>query len=104
MNITVAANGDISIDTNGTNPKEVVALLNEFTKNQGLNNQQPSLNDLQYETWEYLVENDCKRGVAVAGLARDKDVTNGTASQRMITLARGGHAYRVSSGHYRANM
>jgi hypothetical protein len=61
-----------------------------------------SMNKLQYETYSYVVDNDCEEGIAIDALARHFGIKPGAAGQRLQTMARAGHLKRISQGRYRA--
>ena len=60
------------------------------------------LNKVQFDLWEYLVDNDCEAGVPIAAVARHFELNEGCAGQRLSVLTNNGYAYRVGRGRYRA--
>jgi hypothetical protein len=61
-----------------------------------------SLNRTQYEMWEFLVDNDCERGVHRSAAEQHFGLSYSCAGQRLGRLVRAGLAYRVGAGWFRA--
>jgi len=59
------------------------------------------LNSLQYETWSFLVDNDCQNGIHVNAVARHLGISDSAASTRLRRLVSMGYAVRLSTGYYR---
>ena len=60
------------------------------------------LNDLQYATWEFLVDNDTPGGVHLTAVARGLGISDTAAGCRLRRLQMMGYTSRVSVGRYRA--
>lgn len=59
------------------------------------------LNAVQFELWEYLVDNDCEAGIPIAAVARHFNDSESKMGQRLVRLCDTGYAYRVGRGRYR---
>jgi DNA-binding MarR family transcriptional regulator len=60
------------------------------------------LNQIQYRTWQYLVDNDAAGGIHVSQLAHAFGITNGSANGRLTALLKMGYASREAKGYYKA--
>ena len=56
----------------------------------------------QYDTFSYLVDNDCEEGVPIDAVARHFGITSDAAGQRLSVMARSNLIRRVTAGRYRA--
>lgn len=116
MKIIVALNGEISIETNGSDPKAIAALIRELHKpakktktapapaepvDTGLA-VDPAVSPQQMQTWQWLVNNDAPTGRSAQDLADALGLENGTAGLRLSRLVQNGLAHKVSRGLYRA--
>ncbi len=81
--------------------RDVVGSLDFQPRPAGYLNGTQSLNTQQYQTWSYLVDNDCEVGVHRAAVAREFNITVGAAGSRLSALVSLGYASRPSIGHYR---
>lgn len=62
----------------------------------------PELNEIQFKTWSYLVDNDSDTGVHISAIARHLGIKKDNACWWCQTLLQKGYAMRVSRGYYRA--
>lgn len=99
----------VHVNTDGTLDFDVqtaddIKLLREATTN-GHSTEPPmtvALNEIQYEAWTFLVENDNEFGVHFLRYAEAKGISEKAAQQRLRTLMEMGYAKRVARGKYRA--
>lgn len=113
MKITVwARTGDVTIDTNGSEPKAVAELLRELQRPEKARQapaepapemvEEARLSEVKFAVWEWLVAHDAETGRSIQevadGIGRHYDV----ASNHLRELVNTGVVYRVSRGLYRA--
>jgi hypothetical protein len=124
MKIHVNTDGTFDVDLNGTdNLAEAAKFIREIQRTHQ-NSPEPEveepvieapkktgkrgkvfgsdLNSLQYNTWTWLIEHDTEAGVHFTAMARDMEITEKAATQRLARLAVLGYAERVGAGKYRA--
>ena len=113
MKIVVALNGEVSIESNGTDPKTVAELIRELQHPSKKKKAAPapapepeveevSLSSAQLETWQWLVDNDSMMaGRSAADVAAALDINVPAAQHRLSMLVKNGMAHRVSRGLYR---
>jgi len=109
MKITVAPTGEISVETNGSNPADVAALLREIQRpaTPDRSDDTPvSLNDMQGALYDWLVTHDAPMGIHTAAVAKHFGISNGAARHRLYKLVEMGLAKSVGltprAGLYRA--
>lgn len=101
MKVHVNPDGTMDFDVQSADD---IKLLREATTN-GHNAEAPktmALNEIQYEAWTFLVENDNEFGVHFMRYAEAKEITDKAAHYRLKTLVNMGYAKRVARGKYRA--
>lgn len=120
MKINVSPDGTVSFDISTNTSAEVVEIIEQLRNSktgirqlpdisQKVQRTQPTtqkngveLNSLQYETWEFLVDNDCSDGVHISAVARGFGIPHDAAGCRLRRLTDKGYAIRVAQGYYRA--
>jgi hypothetical protein len=115
MKVDITPDGAIHVDSNGSTPGEIAAFTlsvqrelrqqqaeAEAAKVNGDLQRPVSLNDLQGETYDWLVAHDVEQGVHLSAVAAAFMLTKEAASHRLQTLADMGFARRVGTGKYRA--
>jgi hypothetical protein len=109
MKVHVNTDGSFDLDvTKEDETKTVAHMIHEITaiksgNGNGQASKTVSLNPLQFEAWNWMVDNDSEDGIHYSALARGLDITNKSAQQRMIKLVSKDLAYRCGErGRYRA--
>jgi hypothetical protein len=104
VKVTISPTGEIQLETNGSSPAEIAALVRELQQqNDKPNGPAPvSLGTLMAETWDFLAEHDNPKGIHLQAVAQHFKISKEAAGQRMQGLVNDGHAERVSAGRYRA--
>src|SRR6516162_7917731 len=111
MKISVAPDGQVTLETNGSTAKEVVEVIQQLQNSnrkqmanvvaEDLIDHSVELNASLYEAWAFLCDHDCDGGIPVQGMARALKTSAGAISHRMCELQRRGYAKRVARGYYR---
>jgi hypothetical protein len=117
MKITVSEDGSYSFDiSNQEDAKIAVSFMDEMKverkderktcaeKKTAIAEGGSSLNEVQFETWEWLCENDSENGATPFAYAKAKGLSVGVASNRLSTLVKLGYATRLGRGHYRPEL
>lgn len=109
MKIHVNTDGSFDLDVNEDETKNAAKMIHELTTNTNGNGQTAtnpvSLNQLQYEAWNWMVDNDSEDGIHFSAMARGLEITEKAAHQRMTRLAAKDFAYRCGErGRYRAKV
>lgn len=105
MKVTISPTGEIQLDTNGSTPAEIAALVRELSAKDEPRPQGPApvmLGTTMAETWDFLVEHDNPKGVHIQAVAQRFGISKDAAGQRLVQLVNEGHAERVVMGRYRA--
>lgn len=100
----VHVNTDGSMDFDVQCESDLALLRKATAKENGKaeNSTVASLNVLQYETWSWLVEHDNEQGVHYMTYAREKNMNESTANNRLARLVRMNAAEALGGGRFRA--
>lgn len=120
MEVRVNAQGEVIINTNGSDANDVLefieAMQSKVRRKQKAEERAQTtresfeeipvgtgkLNRIQYRTWEFLCENDCPDGTHVSQVGKAFGISTPAANTRLIVLVKMGYAKRVHRGYYRA--
>jgi hypothetical protein len=110
MKLHVNPDGSFDVDVSAGEEKSAVSLIRELQAKPGdkvkPEDAPASLNQVQYETWAWLVEHDCEDGIHFTAFARALGITEKAAHNRFYRLKEAGYAYTLglSRGRYRAKI
>ena len=114
MKISVAPDGQVTLETNGSTAKEVVEVIQQLQNSnrkqmanvvaEDLIDHSVELNASLYEAWAFLCDHDCETGLHIQGMARALKTSPGAISARMQELMKRGYALRARKGYYRAQI
>ena len=106
MKLTVKPDGtmEFDVDTAAQALDIQAEIMRRQAPRSALQAPNPSMSDKYYQTWCFLVDNDCETGIHINHVARGLDIKNNAAGQRLTVMVQQGTAQRVSVGHYRAVM
>ena len=104
MRVTISPTGEVQLDTNGSTPAEIAAVVRELqrTPEEAAAEKRPvELNDIQGATYDWMVAHDKEQGIHISAIARAFTISNGAAGQRCYQLVKDGFATKVCNGRYR---